>query len=521
MRKPKPQVFQLGELVCIAFASFLMEAANGQEFVSDLPRLSPGRTVSENALWIENPLHRQFKHSKRVVVAEVEGPAIITMIHFALPQRMVAKPDEYRLGRELSLRIFWDGEEAPSVLCPLVDFFCDPAGEREQLETILTNKKRGWNAYFPMPFRRSARVELVYEGPVEPGQELWELMPCYSYVLVRQGVSIPEDWGYFHAAWHQALVNLGKEDFVALEALGKGKFIGWNVTVRLPGRPGYPVDENAKFFIDGGERPAVELQGIEDAFGFSWGFPPQENTFLFTGFFPFHKDGAAAYRFFLQDAISFERSLRVAIGFGAQEDPYFRRHFGKPGNELEFAATVYWYQTEPHAPLPPLPPPEARRPTHFDWKEHEQLPAPAELERSGVKLHLRCGRPEKELVYAEPGYSARVVRGFSYTGWPFPIFHTRADEQEVQIAINVPPGRAGTLRLFMIDPDRFQGGRHQEVFVGERSAGQVKNFEEGAPLEIPVDSSMTQTGQILLRIVNLNPRSNAVISVVEWVEPRQ
>ncbi|MGB9690190.1 hypothetical protein [Thermogutta sp.] len=42
------------------------------------------------------------------MVAEVKGPAMITMIEFALPQRMVAQPDKYRLGRELLIRIYWD-----------------------------------------------------------------------------------------------------------------------------------------------------------------------------------------------------------------------------------------------------------------------------------------------------------------------------------------------------------------------------------------------------------------------------
>ena len=103
---------------------------------------------------------------------------------------------------------------------------------------------------------------------------------------------------------------------------------------------------------------------MEDSFGFSWGFPPTESQFPLTGFFPFHK-GAAAYRFFLHDAISFEKSLRVTIGFGEHEDPMFRREFSRRGNTLQFSSTVYWYQTEPHAPLPalPLPPTVPRLPS--------------------------------------------------------------------------------------------------------------------------------------------------------------
>ena len=76
------------------------------------------------------------------------------MIHFALPMAM-------KLNRDVLLKIYWDGEKDPSVDCPLVDFFCDPAGTQDDICTALVNKRRGWNAYFPMPFRKSARVELV------------------------------------------------------------------------------------------------------------------------------------------------------------------------------------------------------------------------------------------------------------------------------------------------------------------------------------------------------------------------
>ncbi len=279
----------------------------------DLPRLIPGRTAAENALWIETPLSARFNSSKQVVVANLKGPAIITMIHFAMPQVL-------KLNRDVLVKVYWDGETSPSVECPLVDFFCDPAGLRDQVNTALVNKRRGFNCYFQMPFRQSAKIELVYDGPVEPGEELWKIMPCYSYVMYRRVDKLPEDVGYFHAHWKQEALLLGQQDYVALQAKGRGKFVGWNVTIRRPGRSGYPVDENEKFYIDGEKTPSVEFQGLEDSFGFSWGFPETESMFPLTGYFPFMK-GAFGYRFFINDAISFEKSLRVAIGFGPTKTP--------------------------------------------------------------------------------------------------------------------------------------------------------------------------------------------------------
>jgi len=85
-------------------------------------------------------------------------------------------PTVLKLNHDLLLKMYWDGETAPSVDCPLVDFFCDPSGLREEVNTALVNKRRGFNAYFPMPFRKSAKIELVYDGPIEPGEELWKMM---------------------------------------------------------------------------------------------------------------------------------------------------------------------------------------------------------------------------------------------------------------------------------------------------------------------------------------------------------
>ena len=124
--------------------------------------------------------------------------------------------------------------------------------------------------------------------------------------------------------------------------------------------------------------------------------------------------GAAAYRFFIQDAISFEKSLRVAIGFGVNEDPMFRRDFSKPGSTLQLSSTVYWYQTEPHAPLPVMPPAVERAPAPEEpfWPDKEKLPSANELKGRGVKLEMLCGRPGKEVIFAEPGYGAAAKTGY-------------------------------------------------------------------------------------------------------------
>lgn len=500
--------------LCLACATVGLALRAQSLGTDDLSRLTPGRTKAVNALWIENPLSLQFKSSRRVVVADLKGPAEITMIHFAYP----AKPP---LNRDLLLRIYWDGETNASVECPLVDFFCDPDGTRQVVNSAFVNVRRGFNTYFPMPFRKAAKIELTYDGPVGPGDKLWEIMPCYSYVCYRTLKSVPRDAGYFCASWKQEALKLGLRDYVALEARGKGKVVGWNVTVRLPGRRGYPVDENEKFYIDGETNASIEFQGLEDSFGFSWGFPESENMFPYTGYFPF-MHGAAAYRFFAQDSISFEKSLKVAIGFGEHESPFFRQEFSKFGTSLQFSTVVYWYQIEPHAPLPPLPDAAARAPApeKANWPEVETpLPSAAEYQQRGVKLAVFCGRPNGETIYHEAGYSiAPEPKSGMWDGWSGEVYFCREDLKDLDLELTVPRGAAGVLRSYIIDPDNFNGGRKETLVVGGKTAGTFSNFQNGRWIEIPVNSAQTADGKLSIHVLNARDGANAVLSKLEWVE---
>ncbi len=503
------------QLRCRAVFFFLMAAIGAGQTrageIDGLARLRPERTRAENALWIENALSARFNSSKRVVVADLKGPAVITMIHFAMPQTL-------KLNRDVLLKMYWDDETEPSVVCPLVDFFCDPNGTREEVNTLLVNKRRGFNAYFPMPFAQRAKIELDYGGPLSPGEELWKTMPCYSYVMYHTLPQWSGDVGHFHAYWHQETLRLGENDYPALEAKGRGKFVGWNVTVRRPGRDDYPVDENEKFYIDGESTASVEFQGLEDSFVFSWGFPPTESIFPRTGFFKF-MNGALAYRFFAEDAIGFEKSLRVAIGFGVNEDPSFRREFSKPGNALQFSTTVYWYQTEPHAALPAIPPAAERVPAPeiAFWPDREKVPTIAELQQRKVQLYVMCGRRTNEVLFAESGYGFEVKKGYRYDGWGLPVYHCRADTEEVDLTLTVPEQASGVVRVYAIDPDNFEGGRKQEVLIGRHSSGLIERFQEGRWIEQPLTAEDTATGKVAIRAINRRKGSNAVISLIEWV----
>ena len=148
------------------------------------------------------------------------------------------------------------------------------------------------------------------------------------------------------------------------------------------------------------------------------------------------------------------------------------------------------------------------------------------VERGGgfaadLRLSMRCGVAGGEVVHAAEGYGARVLQGFSCASvgkWVPPVNHCRADENEIRIALTAPRGATGTLRLYVIDPDRFYGGRREEIFVDGTSLGIVEDFVGGRWLEHAVTPETAADGEVLIRVVNLNDAGNAVISIIEWLE---
>jgi hypothetical protein len=60
----------------------------------------------------------------------------------------------------------------------------------------------------------------------------------------------------------------------------------------------------------------------------------------------------AAYRFHIADPIPFQRSIVVDMDHGYTNQV-----------QTDYSSVAYWYQTEPHAAFPPLPPVAERLPT--------------------------------------------------------------------------------------------------------------------------------------------------------------
>lgn len=183
--------------------------------LDDLPNLKAfkaERSSSSDPNWKNgNGDARPIPPGNTLTLAELNGPGRIAHIWFTIAD------SEKFYGKKLVLRMYWDGEKSPSVESPLNDFFCEGHGLDYPVNSLpfrVTSDGRGRNCYFPMPFKKSAKIEVTNEGK-EP------VHAFYYYVDWQKLDKLPRHTAYFHAMYRQEFPCAKGSDYLILSALGK------------------------------------------------------------------------------------------------------------------------------------------------------------------------------------------------------------------------------------------------------------------------------------------------------------
>lgn len=311
-------------------------------------------------------------------IAELEGPGIITHIWITIATR-----ESYHL-KKIVLRMYWDGEETPSVESPIGDFFGLTLGKYVMYESQLLSvgSQRALNCFFPMPFHKSARITVTNEGK-EP------INAFYYNIDWEKHKDLAKNLLYFHAQYRQATptdgwttewnrnsdehINIkenltGDGNYVILEAKGKGHYVGVNHGI-IQNQGDWWGEGDEMIFIDGANEAQIKGTGAEDYYLGAWcyggcginPFGAQMPTFNY------HRYGNPlnggdnrgaewmVYRYHTESPLVFNSSIRVTIEHGHanhRSDNYY--------------TVAYWYQTEPHQPFPVLSPVEERVPAQVN-----------------------------------------------------------------------------------------------------------------------------------------------------------
>jgi hypothetical protein len=276
--------------------------------------------------------------------SDTHGPRMLRALELSVPR------DKALAFSNARLRITWDNRAEPSIDTPIALFF--GAGvlyNRDNREYLVKSfpmvvryapDRVYLSCYFPMPYFRSARIELIGADIVINDVE-WK-------VRTEPYRDPANNVGYFHATYRDHPTPEPGKDLILLDTTKtegggdwSGQFVGTSfifsheaVLNTLEGDP--------RFFFDDSRTPQAQGTGTEEwgGGGDYWG--GENMTLPFAG----HPTGAknvqsavseedkieSAYRFLLADLMPFGRNARIQL-----------EHGGVDESTQHYETVTYWY----------------------------------------------------------------------------------------------------------------------------------------------------------------------------------
>ena len=268
--------------------------------------------------------------------------------------------DSARAGRDLILRIYWDGSDSPSAEVPLSDFFASASyQEYRQISSlaVCVNPKKGMNCYWEMPYRSGFRMTV---------ENLSESYVTVYYQIDCEKKKTDPSALYFHAQFRRSNPLPYKKCHTIIDGVsGNGKYVGtyiyWGVK-----NNGWWGEGEIKFYLDGDrEYPTICGTGTEDYFCGAYNFDVDgrytEYSTPYSGLSKVDRtDGTYAaqrrfnmYRWHITDPIYFKKDIRVTIqALGWRSGGRYL-----PLND-DISSVAYWYSDSVNDKFPPFPSPD-------------------------------------------------------------------------------------------------------------------------------------------------------------------
>jgi len=323
-------------------------------FKSDLNKEERDALDNIATLWNkENRTIRDFYakgHSQKSRMIELKPGETMTAFEFDRGGRITGIELNPASGFEgfsknMDIKITWDDEKNPAVHCPVADFFGYAFG-KASMQSLLMGSRNNINyCYFPMPFDKSAKIELSYrrdESADQPNEKF------SIHIWYTNEPRIAETEGKFYARWNSVLKSRQGKPYVFLSVDGKGHYVGTILQARgLKAGMTYFFEGDDSASIDGSFR--IHGTGSEDYFNGGWYAMmdrwdgkmslPLHGALDYS--LPFCRTGG--YRFYITDKLSFEKSF------------YMSMEHGPAGNEfpVEYTSLALYYSDSPVSSLAP------------------------------------------------------------------------------------------------------------------------------------------------------------------------
>ncbi|MEP6754282.1 MAG: glycoside hydrolase family 172 protein [Chthonomonadales bacterium] len=284
---------------------------------------------------------------KTHTLMNVKGPGVITHLWLTFlgpePQEWAKNGSANHL--EMLLRIYWDDNPKPAVEAPIGDFFASCFGKRSEVISmpVILDDGDAYNCFWRMPFRKSARVEIVNQSDKDIN------LLYYNVDWIKKD-SLPKDTPYFYAQYRQEYPVEHGKDYVLLDTKGKGHYVGTVLAVRTRS-PMWFGEGDEKIYIDNEEKPSIWGTGTEDYFLAAWGLKKNMTPYFGTSYFDqwgIVGGHTAAFRWHVNDPLVFSKGIKVTFEhFGWVSPDENTDHVTNSWNEREddFSSVAFWYQT--------------------------------------------------------------------------------------------------------------------------------------------------------------------------------
>jgi hypothetical protein len=279
------------------------------------------------------------------VWADRGGPATLRALEFSVPRAQALAFSAARL------RVTWDDRPTPSIDAPVALFY--GAGllynrdEREYLVRSLPmvirydHDRVYLSSYFPMPFFRSARIQLLGAGATDITDVQWAL----RYAPYKDP---PNQVGYFHASYADHPHPQPGQDLVLLDTRAaegggdwSGQLVGTSIVFSHDAILS-TLEGDPRFFFDDSQTPQAQGTGTEEWCGGGDYWGGVNTTLALAG----HPIGAAspevavsvedkvesAYRFLLADLMPFGKNALIRL-----------EHGGENESDQHYETVTYWY----------------------------------------------------------------------------------------------------------------------------------------------------------------------------------
>jgi hypothetical protein len=246
---------------------------------------------------------------KTVTIFETTRPGRIAGLRLGPASAFAGK------DRDVLIKIYWDGENSPAIACPVSDFFGYAWGHPAMRSLVLGTSENTNYIYLPMPYDKSARIQLVSEKPAGPG------VAVQAEVKFTAGGK-SKDEGRLYALWRRENLTDEGRPFTFVDTQGRGHVVG--CVLQAQGTQPGAVPE----FFEGDDQTAIDGEmvihgtGSEDFFNGGWYDVPGRwegrVSLPLSGCLDFkrHLSRTGGYRFMLTDAYAYKQSIRSTIEHG-------------------------------------------------------------------------------------------------------------------------------------------------------------------------------------------------------------